>query len=63
MQLDNILGVRGSDDGEVVSLSSLKKRPQPRLASNFSSVMSSQFIDYSSKETSSSVSSSITSSG
>jgi hypothetical protein len=50
--------VRGSDDGEVVSPSSLKTIPRPRLANNFSTEVLSWFINDSSEETSSSVSSS-----
>jgi hypothetical protein len=53
-RLDDILGLHGSKDGEVVSSSLLNKRPWPHLASNFSSKVSSWFIDDSSEETSSS---------
>jgi hypothetical protein len=53
MRLDGISGVRGSDSNEEVSPSSLKKRSWLRLAINFSSEVSSWFIDDSSKETSS----------
>jgi hypothetical protein len=50
----HLSGVRGFDDGEVVSPSSLKTMLWPRWASNFSSEVSSWFIDDSSDETSSS---------
>jgi hypothetical protein len=57
-RLDGESGVRGSNDGEVVSLSSPKKRLWPCLASNFSSEVPNWFIDDSSEEISSSSSSS-----
>jgi hypothetical protein len=47
-------GTRGFDDGEEVLSSSPKMMPKPCLASNFSSEVSSWFIDDSSEETSSS---------
>jgi hypothetical protein len=52
-QLDDISGVRGPDDGEVVSPSSPKKSLLPCLATNLPSEVSTWFINDSSEETSS----------
>jgi hypothetical protein len=57
--------VRGTDDGEVVSPSSLKIMSRPCLANYFPSEVLSWFIDVFSEETASSISSfsSVSSSG
>jgi hypothetical protein len=57
MWLEGVPGERGSDSVEDVSPLSPKKRPHPFLAINFSLEVLSWFIDDSSEETSSSISS------
>jgi hypothetical protein len=54
IRLDDVLGTRGFDDDEEVSLSSLKMMPWSCLANDFSSEVSSWFIDDSSEGSSSS---------